>query len=580
MAYHGFIYINKFILGPYRNSSTMTVKINNVVIVDDSRVLQNLGSSITITQGGTGATTAADARTNLGVVATGAVTGSGLTMTAARVLGRTTAATGAIEEMTVGTGLSLSGGVLSSTSAATGAVTGSGLTMSTAKVLGRTTAATGAIEEMTIGSGLALSGGVLSSTAGGGSVTSVSGSGGSTGLTLNGGPITGSGTLTVAGTLAIASGGTGATTSAGAKTNLGITGPITGSGLTMSTAKLLGRTTAATGAIEEMAIGTGLSLSGGALSSTVTSSGGTVTSVSGSGGSTGLTLTGGPITGSGTLTVGGTLALASGGTGATTAPNARTNLGLGTAAVMTGPSGTIVGTTDTQSLSNKTITNHLTINNSATDGELNGISFTNNQARITFTPQARNYIKFGQETFLWYANGVMAFTVNGIGVSAQKFTPQFGGGFASKPGMSGAVDAAGNKFNFAWVSSAAQLWVDDTNIGNITTSSDRRIKHNIQPLSTTTDKILALKPVEFNWKNTGIFKDDGISHWGFIADEVQTVIPNAVEGEPDRLDVNGNIQPQLLSDRPIIAALVKALQETINRIDSLETRLIALETTP
>ena len=580
MAYHGFIYINKFILGPYRNSSTMTVKINNVVIVDDSRVLQNLGSSITITQGGTGATTAADARTNLGVVATGAVTGSGLTMTAARVLGRTTAATGAIEEMTVGTGLSLSGGVLSSTSAATGAVTGSGLTMSTAKVLGRTTAATGAIEEMTIGSGLALSGGVLSSTAGGGSVTSVSGSGGSTGLTLNGGPITGSGTLTVAGTLAIASGGTGATTSAGAKTNLGITGPVTGSGLTMSTAKLLGRTTAATGAIEEMAIGTGLSLSGGALSSTVTSSGGTVTSVSGSGGSTGLTLNGGPITGSGTLTVAGTLAIASGGTGATTAAGARTSLGLGTAAVMTGPSGTIVGTTDTQSLSNKTITNHLTINNSATAGELNGISFTNNNARITFTPQARNYIQFGNETFIWYANNVLAFGVNGIGCSAQKFTPQIGGGFASKAGMAGAVADLGNKFNFAWVSSAAQLWVDDTNIGNITTSSDRRIKHNIQPLSTTTDKILALKPVEFNWKNTGIFKDDGISHWGFIADEVQTVIPNAVEGEPDRLDVNGQIQPQLLSDRPIIAALVKALQETINRIDSLETRLIALETTP
>ena len=579
MAYHGFIYINKFILGPYRNSSTMTVKINNVVIVDDSRVLQNLGSSITITQGGTGATTAADARTNLGVVATGAVTGSGLTM-------------------------------------------------STAKVLGRTTAATGAIEEMTIGSGLALSGGVLSSTAGGGSVTSVSGSGGSTGLTLTGGPITGSGTLTVAGTLAIASGGTGATTSAGAKTNLGITGPVTGSGLTMSTAKLLGRTTAATGAIEEMAIGaglslsggalsstttgavtgsgltmstakvlgrttaatgaieemtigTGLSLSGGVLSSTVTSSGGTVTSVSGSGGSTGLTLTGGPITGSGTLTVGGTLALASGGTGATTAPNARTNLGLGTAAVMTGPSGTIVGTTDTQSLSNKTITNHLTINNTTNGAtELNGISFTNNQARITFTPQDRNYIKFGQETFVWYANGVFTFGVNGIGISAQKFTPMIGGGFASKAGMSAATSDVGNKFNFAWVSPSAQLWVDDTNIGNITTSSDRRIKHNIQPLSTTTDKILALKPVEFNWKNTGIFKDDGISHWGFIADEVQTVIPNAVEGEPDRLDVNGNIQPQLLSDRPIIAALVKALQETINRIDSLETRLIALETTP
>jgi hypothetical protein len=45
---------------------------------------------------------------------------------------------------------------------------------------------------------------------------------------------------------------------------------------------------------------------------------GTVTSVSGSGGTTGLTLTGGPITVSGTLTLGGTLAVANGGTGATT----------------------------------------------------------------------------------------------------------------------------------------------------------------------------------------------------------------------------------------------------------------------
>jgi hypothetical protein len=47
---------------------------------------------------------------------------------------------------------------------------------------------------------------------------------------------------------------------------------------------------------------------------------GTVTSISGSGGSTGLTLTGGPITSSGTLTLGGTLAVGFGGTGTSTAP--------------------------------------------------------------------------------------------------------------------------------------------------------------------------------------------------------------------------------------------------------------------
>lgn len=55
-----------------------------------------------------------------------------------------------------------------------------------------------------------------SALAGTGTVTSVSGSGGTTGLTLGGGPITDSGTLTLGGTLALANGGTGATTQAGA----------------------------------------------------------------------------------------------------------------------------------------------------------------------------------------------------------------------------------------------------------------------------------------------------------------------------------------------------------------------------
>src|SRR5690349_20265418 len=52
------------------------------------------------------------------IVKAGAATGSGLTMATARMLGRTTASTGAIEEITVGTGLSLSGGSLTATGGA------------------------------------------------------------------------------------------------------------------------------------------------------------------------------------------------------------------------------------------------------------------------------------------------------------------------------------------------------------------------------------------------------------------------------------------------------------------------------
>lgn len=61
--------------------------------------------------------TAADARTTLGAAGSGDVTGSGLTMATARLLGRTTASTGAVEEISVGTGLALSGGALSASAA-------------------------------------------------------------------------------------------------------------------------------------------------------------------------------------------------------------------------------------------------------------------------------------------------------------------------------------------------------------------------------------------------------------------------------------------------------------------------------
>jgi len=54
-----------------------------------------------------------------------------------------------------------------------------------------------------------------------GTVTSVNVSGGTTGLTTSGGPVTTSGTITLAGTLDVDNGGTGATTASGARTNLG-----------------------------------------------------------------------------------------------------------------------------------------------------------------------------------------------------------------------------------------------------------------------------------------------------------------------------------------------------------------------
>lgn len=68
--------------------------------------------TLPIANGGTNATTASDARTSLGVPATGLITASGLTQNTNKLIGRTTASTGAVEEITVGSGLTFTAGEL------------------------------------------------------------------------------------------------------------------------------------------------------------------------------------------------------------------------------------------------------------------------------------------------------------------------------------------------------------------------------------------------------------------------------------------------------------------------------------
>jgi hypothetical protein len=89
-----------------------------------------------------------------------------------------------------------------------------------------------------------------------------------------------------------------------------------------------------------------------------------VSSVNVSGGTTGLTTSGGPITTSGTITLAGTLVVANGGTGATDAAGARTNLGLGSIATQASNNVSITG----GAISNVTLTG-TTIN-----GSLNTLS--------------------------------------------------------------------------------------------------------------------------------------------------------------------------------------------------------------
>jgi hypothetical protein len=114
------------------------------------------------------------------------------------------------------------------------------------------------------------------------------------------------------------------------------------------------------------------------------------------------------------------------------------------------------------------------------------------------------------------------------------------------------------------------------------TSSDRRLKTNIEPLDPMLDKVMSLKPSKYNWK------EDNANGFGFIAQDVYEVFPHMRIWTPQ---MSGDIdEPRDEQDNPIHYGLdygqftpyiVKAIQEIKTEYDAklstLEARIIALE---
>jgi hypothetical protein len=158
-------------------------------------------------------------------------------------------------------------------------------------------------------------------------------------------------------------------------------------------------------------------------------------------------------------------------------------------------------------------------------------------------------------------------------------------GYGCKPGSGGAF--VGNQFNINYTT-GAQLWIDTTNLGTITVTSDYRIKKDVLDLPGMWDTVKALRPIKYTGAEFSppshlahmteakdgasvgpLFTSDDIERWGFIAHELQeTLVPSAATGEKDSPDTIQSPNPFT-----IIAALTKGLQEAMARIEALEARV-------
>jgi hypothetical protein len=138
----------------------------------------------------------------------------------------------------------------------------------------------------------------------------------------------------------------------------------------------------------------------------------------------------------------------------------------------------------------------------------------------------------------------------------------------------GANNAGG--YYIAFVNNAGGLagYVSQTSATTIlySSTSDYRLKENVLPMQNAISRILKIKPVTYKWKNA-----ENEYGEGFIAHELQEIVPLAVAGQKDDMNKDGTIKTQGVDYGMLTPLLVAAMQEQQALIKSLQAQITELK---
>ena len=135
----------------------------------------------------------------------------------------------------------------------------------------------------------------------------------------------------------------------------------------------------------------------------------------------------------------------------------------------------------------------------------------------------------------------------------------------------------GNTHNTLWTGSQ---WITYVNTKQDVNTCDSRIKNiYILPMRYIFDIFCNIQMIEYNYKNTHVFKDDGNTHIRLITDELEDAFPeyNGSLVLGDRTDVDADIIIQRHIVIKFKFLLMKAIQELNEKIVLLENRINILE---
>ncbi len=152
-----------------------------------------------------------------------------------------------------------------------------------------------------------------------------------------------------------------------------------------------------------------------------------------------------------------------------------------------------------------------------------------------------------------YSNATAATSIVGAEFYAPSTSTRYQISFANPNGVVGSISTSASATTYS-------------------TSSDYRLKENVTPLTGAAARVQQLKPSRFNF-----IADPDTEVDGFIAHEVQEIVPEAIVGTKDEVDEDGKPLYQGIDQSKLVPLLTAALQEALGKIADLETRLAALE---
>ena len=208
-----------------------------------------------------------------------------------------------------------------------------------------------------------------------------------------------------------------------------------------------------------------------------------------------------------------------------------------------------------------------------TSGQKNTIlgSYNGNQGGLDIRTSSSNIVLSdgdGNPRLRIDTNGSIYFAQNpGANPSASQSGTVYLGGVTNFPYFINYVGDANTRYHFEFGNTNGSVGNIATN-GTATsynTSSDYRLKENVVAMTGATTRLKQLNPSQFNF-----IADADTTVDGFLAHEVQAIVPEAIHGVKDEVDADGNPVYQGIDQSKLVPLLVATIKELEARITALE----------